>query len=803
MMLKNYAPLSLLSFTLLLPLQAADVCYQADQEKLMNLVSKMTLEQKVGQIVQPDLDFITPAEMREYQIGTVLNGGNTSPNKNQYASADEWKAVSKEFYDASPVVDGQKIPFLWGTDAVHGHNNLIGATIFPHNIGLGATRNANLMRLIGEAVALEVLSTGVTWTFAPALSVPRNDRWGRTYEGFSEDPKIVAELGQAFIEGLQGTGKEFLDSNHILATAKHFAGDGGTNEGIDQGDVIISRKLFESIHVSPYYPAIDSCTQTIMSSFNSFQGKKLHGDKSMLTDLLKGDMKFDGFIIGDWNGHGQVEGCTNDNCPESFNAGVDIFMAPDSWKSLYKNLIDQAKSSIITEARLNEAVTRVLAVKDRLGLLDQRKPHEFKENYLGAESHRNIARQAVRESLVLLKNNNNVLPLKKNINIGVIGSAANEIRYQTGGWTLDWQGKNNKNSDFPGVRSLFQSMQDFVEAEGGSVVFSNDGRFAIKPDVVVSVFGEEPYAEGFGDLPDVAFRATDQEHLEALEAVHASGIPIVSILYSGRPLEVNKYLNLSEAFVAAWLPGSEIDGISEIIFGNNNINNFDFTGRLAFSWPKSKTQASLNFDDQSYDPLFSFGYGLNYSVNSQVPIIPLVEENNLPNEYEFFRGQALGSDKEFVLSSGSVEVVDSNSFVSKDGLVKTSLFQYQKQDDSKMIDFTKDGISSFVIKGEPLNIMYLENPYLEIVYSYSSKDKNASMLLSLGCGVDCQSTISLESTKQEWLTKTIPLSCFNSNELDKSNIAIRSMFTVTNKSQLKLHTIKLKSLSPADRGMSC
>ena len=413
MMLKIYTPLSLLSFTLLIPLQAEDVCYKADQEKLMNLVSKMTLEQKVGQIVQPDLDFITPAEMREYQIGTVLNGGNTSPNKNQYASADEWKAVSKEFYDVSPVVDGQKIPFLWGTDAVHGHNNLIGATIFPHNIGLGATRNVNLMRLIGGAVALEVLSTGVTWTFAPALSVPRNDRWGRTYEGFSEDPKIVAELGQAFIEGLQGTGAEFLDSNHILATAKHFAGDGGTNEGIDQGDVTISRELFESIHVSPYYPAIDSCTQTIMSSFNSFQGKKLHGDKSMLTDLLKGDMKFDGFIIGDWNGHGQVEGCTNDNCPESFNAGVDIFMAPDSWKSLYKNLIDQVKSGNITEVRLNEAVTRVLAVKDRLGLLDNRKPHEFKENYLGVKPHRDIARQAVRESLVLLKNNNNVLPLKK------------------------------------------------------------------------------------------------------------------------------------------------------------------------------------------------------------------------------------------------------------------------------------------------------------------------------------------------------------------------------------------------------
>ena len=258
------------------------------------------------------------------------------------------EASYKALYDASPVVNGIKIPFIWGTDAVHGHNNLIGATVFPHNIGLGATGNPALMEKIGSAVALEVLSTGVVWTFAPALSVPRNDRWGRTYEGFSEDPKLVGLLGSAFVRGLQGSGDTFLNDRHILATSKHFAGDGGTFEGIDQGDVRVTRELFEALHVSPYYPAIDSCTQTIMASFNSFQGKKLHGYKDLLTGLLKDEMGFDGFIVGDWNGHGQVQGCSNANCPEAFNAGVDIYMAPDSWRDLYRNLIRDVKAQRIS-----------------------------------------------------------------------------------------------------------------------------------------------------------------------------------------------------------------------------------------------------------------------------------------------------------------------------------------------------------------------------------------------------------------------------------------------------------------------
>ncbi len=772
---------------------AANQCYESNNthaELIENLINKMSIQEKVGQIIQGDLDFVTPSDVKKYKMGSVLNGGNTSPNGNQYANAEEWKAMSKALYEASPVVNGIKIPFIWGTDAVHGHNNLIGATVFPHNIGLGATGNAELMEKIGSAVALEVLSTGVVWTFAPALSVPRNDRWGRTYEGFSEDPKLVGKLGSAFVRGLQGTGDTFLDEHHILATSKHFAGDGGTFEGIDQGDVRMPREQFEALHVSPYYPAIDSCTQTIMSSFNSFQGKKLHGYKELLTDLLKDEMGFDGFIVGDWNGHGQVEGCSNANCPEAFNAGVDIYMAPDSWKDLHRNLLRDVKAKRISMDRLDDAVRRILQVKARLGLFDGRKPHEFSKNYLGAKEHKELGRQAVRESLVLLKNNNSVLPLNPKNNIGVIGVAAKEIRFQTGGWTLDWQGKNNKNKDFPGVHSIFESIKEHVLLEGGSVEFSEDGSFDSKPDVVISVFGEEPYAEGFGDLPNIAFQETDPEHYQALKVVEALNIPVVSLFISGRPLEVNKYINLSDAFVAVWLPGTEVEGIPDVIFTKDGSINFDFKGRLSFSWPKNKFQETLNVGDDGYDPLFAFGYGLDYSSNFIVNDIAINNENSLPTEYEFFRGQALGTNREFISSDGVVEFVDSNPFTMSNAAAETSLFQYLRQDDSKLIQFKTNGLSAFGITGETLNARHLNKPYIEIVLSSSN---SSPIYFNMECGDACSASVDLGKISNDWETKSIPLSCLDAQGFDISKISIRGMFIAPQKTDLRIHTLKLRS----------
>ena len=396
-------------------------------QEVEKILSKMTLEQKVGQIIMPDLDAVTPLEAKAYQLGTILNGGGKFPNKEKYSSVSDWKSVSKAFYEASPRVDGKIVPILWGTDAVHGHNNVIGATIFPHNIGLGSTRNGDLIRKIGDVVAKELLSTGIIWTFAPTIAVPQNDLWGRTYEGYSEDPELVSVFGEAMILGLQGTSSEFLDENHVLATAKHFLGDGGTKNGVDQGNAIISEQKLRDIHGLPYYKAIDACVQSVMASFNSWNGEKMHGNKDLLENVLRDQMGFNGLVVGDWNGHGQVPGCTKSDCPQSLNAGVDIFMVPDDWKELYTNTLNSVQNEEITISRLDDAVRRVLTVKYRLGLLSGRIPHDYEHNYIGNENHRKIARQAVRESIVLLKNNNQTLPIKSNKHILVVGSASQNI----------------------------------------------------------------------------------------------------------------------------------------------------------------------------------------------------------------------------------------------------------------------------------------------------------------------------------------------------------------------------------------
>ena len=472
----------------------------SNEKIIKKLINKMTIEEKVGQIIQGDLEFIDPSDIKQFNIGSVLNGGNTAPYGNKYSSADDWKSLSKEFYDASIEIDGIKIPILWGTDAVHGHNNLVGATLFPHNIGLGASRNYSLVKQIGEAIALEVLSTGVAWTFAPTLAVPQNDTWGRTYEGFSEDPQLVSRLGEAFILGLQGEKSNFLDNNHVIATAKHFMGDGGTFEGVDQGDTRLSEKELRDIHGYPYFEALDACAQTVMASFNSWNGSKLHGDQDLLTTVLKDSMQFDGFVVGDWNGHGQVPGCSNQSCAQAFNAGVDMFMAPEDWQPLLKNTIAQVQSGTIPLERLNDAVTRILRVKARMGLLSGRKPHAFAENFLGHPRHIELARQAVRESLVLLKNNQQTLPLNPRAHVGVIGNAANKISSQTGGWTITWQGRENKNEDFIDTNTIFEAIFDAVNSSGGTIEFSDNGVFDQTPDYVIGVFGEELFAKYTDDI---------------------------------------------------------------------------------------------------------------------------------------------------------------------------------------------------------------------------------------------------------------------------------------------------------------
>ena len=461
----------------------------SEEQHIATLISQMSLEEKVGQVIQADIGSVTPDEVREYHLGSVLNGGNSAPGGDNRTTPAAWVALADEFWLASTdKSDGRiGIPALWGTDAVHGHNNIVGATLFPHNIGLGAANNAELMHEIGTVTAKEILVTGLDWTFAPTIAVVRDDRWGRTYESYSEDPAIVEKYAGYLVEGIQGklSDNTFLDDDHLIATAKHFIGDGGTVDGRDQGDNISTEEQLRDIQGAGYPVAINRGVQAVMASFNSWHGRKLHGYKELLDDVLVDQMGFDGFVVGDWNGHGQVEGCTNESCAASFNSGLDMFMAPDSWRELYANTLTQVKSGEISMARLDEAVGRILRVKLRAGLFDAGLPstRKYAGRYelLAAPEHREIARRAVRQSLVLLKNAKQILPLSPSANILVAGDGADNIGKQTGGWTLSWQGRGNLKEHFPNGVSIFDGIKEQVDAAGGNATLSVTGEYTDKP----------------------------------------------------------------------------------------------------------------------------------------------------------------------------------------------------------------------------------------------------------------------------------------------------------------------------------
>jgi beta-glucosidase len=591
------------------------------EDRIKSIMSTMTLEQKIAQMIQPEIRDITVEDMRKYGFGSFLNGGGAFPNNNKQSTPQDWIKLAEDLYQASidDSLDGSTIPTMWGTDAVHGHNNVIGATLFPHNIGLGAANNPDLIEKIANATATEVMVTGIDWVFAPTVATVRDDRWGRTYESYSEDPEIVRDYAAAIVHGLQGhAGKDFLSDNRVISTVKHFVGDGGTVGGDDQGDNVASEKELYEIHAQGYVGGLQAGAQSVMASFNSWHGEKIHGHKYLLNDVLKDKMGFDGFIVGDWNGHGQVKGCTNDNCAQAANAGLDIYMVPtDAWKPLYYNLIEQVNTGVIPMSRIDDAVTRILRVKIRAGLFEKPSPanRKFsgKTELIGQESHRDIAKQAVRESLVLLKNKESLLPLSPSQHVLVAGDGADNIGKQSGGWTITWQGTNNTNADFPGGTSIYDGIKSQVEAANGSVELNEEGTYSKKPDVAIVVFGEEPYAEGHGDREHLDYQRGVKSDLALLKKLQAEGIPVVSLFISGRPLWMNPELNASDAFVAVWLPGSEGSAVADVLFTDKDgKQQYDFTGRTSFSWPNSPYDAVLNKGDEEYAPLFAYGYGLSY-----------------------------------------------------------------------------------------------------------------------------------------------------------------------------------------------
>ena len=595
------------------------IAAQATEARADALLAGMTLEQKIGQMIQAEIKSASPADVKTYHLGSILNGGGSFPGGKLHASVSDWLELADRYYAASmEVPDGlPAIPVIWGTDAVHGHNNVFGAVLFPHNIGLGAANDAALTEAIGAAVASEVRSTGIDWVFAPTLAVVGDLRWGRSYEGFADDPALVRRLGSAYVRGLQGAANvaDGVDAQHVIATAKHFIGDGGTTDGIDQGDTASTEAELRDRHAQGYYGAFEADAQAVMVSFSSWQGNKLHGHRYLLTDVLRQRMGFDGLVVSDWNGIGQVPGCSNTSCPIAINAGIDLIMAPEDWKSVYANTLDQARSGAIPMTRIDDAVRRILRVKLRAGLFDGEPPSrqdgQPRVSTVGSAAHRALARRAVRQSLVLLKNRNQILPLDAGQTVLVAGSAADSLAKQAGGWSLTWQGDNTSNADFPNATSIFQGIAEAVRAGGGAARLSVDGSFESRPDVAIVVFGEEPYAEGRGDLRDLGWSTRNPADLALIRKLKAAGVPVVSVFVSGRPLWTNPEINASDAFIAAWLPGTEGAGIADLLFrAAPGAMVHDFVGRLPFAWPASAAPAG----NSSADPAgaaFPAGYGLS------------------------------------------------------------------------------------------------------------------------------------------------------------------------------------------------
>ncbi len=577
------------------------------ETRIADLLRRMTVEEKVGQVIQADIGSVTPDDVRRYHLGSVLNGGNSGPGGDDLAPAKKWLELADAFYAASVDRSGGRVgvPVIWGTDAVHGHSNIVGATLFPHNVGLGAANDPELIRRIGAATAAEIRVTGQEWTFAPTVTVPQDARWGRTYEGYSSDPALVARYTDKMVLGLQGAagGAPLLEGPYVLASTKHFLADGGTLDGRDQGDARISETELRDIHGRPYVPAIGAGVATVMTSFSSWNGVKIAGHKGLVTDVLKERMNFGGFVVTDWNAHGQVAGCTNASCPQAINAGIDMYMAPDSWKPLYASLLAQVKDGTVPMTRLDDAVARILRVKLRMGLFEAGKPSSRplsgRWDMLGSSAHRAVAREAVGKSLVLLKNQG-VLPLKPGANILVAGDGADDVARQSGGWTLTWQGTGLTNANFPGATSIWGGIKAAAAQAGGNAELAPDGRFRTKPDVAIVVFGETPYAEFQGDVKTLQLRAELRRPLETMRRLKAQGVPVVAVMLTGRPLFTGHELNTADAFVVAWLPGSEGAGVADRLFAS--AAHPGFTGRLAMPWPATARGKG--------PVLYPLGYGL-------------------------------------------------------------------------------------------------------------------------------------------------------------------------------------------------
>ncbi|WP_325893120.1 glycoside hydrolase family 3 protein [Grimontia sp. NTOU-MAR1] len=799
------------------------------ESRVAEILAQMTLEEKVGQMIQPDLRSVTPEEAKEYKLGSILNGGGGWPDGNKYATAQDWAEEADKYYlalEEAYAERGFRIPFMWATDAVHGHNNVFKATVFPHNIGLGAANNPKLIKQIGKATAREVAATGLDWTFAPTVATPRDYRWGRVYEGYSEDPEIVYQYAGKMVEGLQGGVKGLKSERHVISNVKHWLGDGGTTDGVDRGMNEYSEEYLRNIHATGYFSGLDAGAQVVMTSFNSWYNdsnydvmgtdnynKKLHGSKYIVNDVLKDKMGFDGLVVTDWNGHSEINGCTAGNCPQAVLAGNDIFMvtARKDWQAFYHNVIDQVNDGIIPMTRIDDAVTRILRVKMRAGLWKKPQPSlrrlAGKQDILGSDAHRELARKAVSQSLVLLKNKDKALPLSTKKQYLVVGSAVNDIQKQTGGWSLTWQGtENTLERDFPGATTMLMAMQAQVGEEN---VFT-DVSSAPKGVTAVVVIGEDPYAEMFGDinktktLEYATLKSSYGTDLRLIKSLKDQGFKVITVFFSGRPLYVNEEINHSDAFVAAWLPGTEAGGITDVLFG---VDDKDFRGRLSFSWPKTKCSTTINRKapnlvsyetpemeqdiEGDHAPLFAYGYGLSYNKRKSSKLKTDLDNLPLdPREYgcgldapddgiattnlEIFGRSA---DDEFTpriagSSNGWVGETVSNGTPTTIGSITTTPIDHLHQQDAVNVKFTGEAPAQIYMQTADEQVTdkqsYL-NSDATLQFDIDMKSTAPqSMILATHCEWPCLGQVPIHKVlpapsgqnETKWTTIKIPLQCF-------------------------------------------
>jgi len=770
----------------------------AVEAKIAGLLKRMTLEEKVGQLVQADLCCVKPEDLKTYHLGSILVGGNSGPNGNDFSPAPDWLKAADDFYLAS--VDksdgGVGIPEIWGIDAVHGHANIIGATVFPHNIGLGAMRDPALIERIGAATAQEVRVTGQEWTFAPTVTVPQDYRWGRAYEGYSSDPKLVASYVGAMIRGLQGPPDRpnLLARDKVIASTKHYLADGGTKNGVDQGDAQISEAELRDIHGLPYGPAIENGVATVMVSFSSWQGRKMTGNQSLVTGVLKNQMGFGGFTVSDWNAHGQVEGCTNDSCPQALTAGIDMYMAPDSWKPIYNDLLTRAKAGTIPLARIDEAVSDILRVKFRLGVFTAGKPSDRPLSgdwkVLGSPEHRAIARQAVRESLVLLKNQG-VLPLKPGGRLLVAGEGADDVSRASGGWTITWQGTGLTNAMFPGSTTLWKGLEQAVTAAGGSAQLSPDGSFSQKPDAAIVVFGEKPYAEFQGDRATLALDGDLTGPYATMKKLKAQGIPVVAVMITGRPLEVNPALNAADAFVVAWLPGSEGAGLADVLIGNAaGKPRYDFSGKLPAAWPKTPSMAD--------GALYPFGYGLTYaSPHTPWKAVPEIAEDARDARIYFAKGVPAAS---WSLVLGNIDRADEKRITTVPadaigGRARITAADAQVQEGARRVQVSDGGAALAVSSHDPINVSRETNGDVLVLFTVKVDKAPAGAAVALRCdgsGCGARAPVVLPANGK-YVRYGLPLKCFAAKGADMTKVTAPFILETTGAADYSLAEVRLGS----------